>query len=64
MLCRGCGNEINVIEYCSNCNDMRLFTGDAETAIGKVKNPYIPINTTISESKIAVSIGGSFSRDK
>jgi hypothetical protein len=50
MLCRGCGNEINVIEYCSNCNEMRLFTGDAETARRKVKNPYIPISTTIKEN--------------
>ncbi|HET7389342.1 MAG TPA: hypothetical protein VFJ51_00865 [Nitrososphaeraceae archaeon] len=29
---------------------MRLFTGDAETAIRKVKNPYIPISTTIKEN--------------
>jgi predicted amidophosphoribosyltransferase len=21
MLCRGCGNEMNVIEYCSDCNE-------------------------------------------
>lgn len=46
MLCRGCGNEMNAIEYCSNCNE----TGDAETAIRKVKNPYIPISTTIKEN--------------
>jgi hypothetical protein len=21
MLCRGCGNEMNAIEYCLNCNE-------------------------------------------